>query len=144
MAANLRRKFLQAIPTALTQSLKAWDLRPLAYERNLSRSPLRALRIVIGALWHTKGIYSEIIKSLAKILCAENLCKRFPRRSLRALRLGIGALWHAESIYLEMIKIECKNFLRRKFLKAIPTALTQSLKAWDLRPLVYERSLFRN
>ena len=27
---------------------------------------------------------------------------------------------------------------------ATPTALTQSLKAWDWRPLAYERSLFRN
>ena len=73
-----------------------------------------------------------------------NFWKRFPRRSLRALRLRIGALWHTKGVHLEIIKIWCKTFLLRKFLKAIPTALTQSLKAWDWRPLAYERKLSRN
>ena len=33
--------------------------------------------------------------------------------------------------------------LLRKILKAIPTAPTQSLKAWDWRTLACERKLFR-
>ena len=81
--------------------------------------------------------------SRAKLFCSENFWKRFPRRSLRALRLGIGALWHTKGVYFEIIRIACKNFLLRNSLEAIPTALTQSLKAWDWRPLACERSLFR-
>ena len=55
----------------------------------------------------------------------------------------MAPLWHTKGVLIRTYKIAGKNFLRRKFLKAIPTALTQSLKAWDWRPLAYERSLCR-
>ena len=56
----------------------------------------------------------------------------------------MGAIWHAKGIYLEIIKPRAKKYPHRKFLKAIPTALTQSLKDRDWRPLACKPNLSRN
>ena len=111
--------------------------------KRFTRRSLRALRLRICAPWHTKGIYSETVEiACKKKTCSEKVCKRFPRRSLKALRLGIGALWHTRGVYPEIIKSLAKKLLR-KILKAIPTALTQSLEDRAWRPLACERKLLR-
>ena len=58
---------------------------------------------------------------------------------------GVGsAPFACERSLFRNYKIVDKKMLRRKLLKAIHTALTQSLKDRDWRPLARERILFRS
>ena len=104
----LFRKLLEAIPTALTQNLKDWGWRPI---------------------WHTKGVYSVILKSRAKKKnSAEFFWKRFPRRSFRALGIRIGALWQTKEVYLEIIKPSAKHFRAEFFWKRFPQRSSRALR----------------
>ena len=113
---------MQAIPTALTQSLKAWDWRPLAYERNLTRN----------------------YKIAGKIVLLRKFLKAIPTALTQSLKAWDWRPLAYERNLTRNYKIAGKIVLLRKFLKAIPTALTQSLKDRDWRPLACERKLFRN
>ena len=154
---------LEAILTALIQSFKDWDWRPLAYERSLfgiykiACQKISAPKIFesdshgahsepqglgLAPLRHTKWIYLEITKSSAEFSRTETFWKRLPRRAFRALRIGIGApLAHERNLFGNS-KSAYKIFRAEKLMKAIPTARTQSLKDWDWRPSACERSLF--
>ena len=61
-----------------------------SFWKRFPRRALRALRLGIGALLHTNGIYLEIINSMAKILGAENVCTWLYNFQIISLRMTKG------------------------------------------------------
>ena len=115
---------------------------PQNFGRGFVRRPWHALRLGMGALWQTNGIYLESTKPHAKKSSLLYFGRGFVRRPWRALRLGMGALWQASGVYLGSIQSLAKKIQPPTFWKGICTAPMACLKARDGHPLASERDLF--